>query len=591
MSVICGNCNAEYVFMIKYGSVTTIVNPMNFLETSLVDELETDQIFYRRKFQGTLTFGGRGNKADFDYLWAFESSDPCTRLDFTIYRNGVIYWLGYFSTSLGSWDLDECTFQVTPLVKDDYVELLDKADLEYNLLASEEIAEVTCNYDNGIAADDTAYTHCRMVVDVVEYILEQMLGYHLDVTSTFFESANNPVTLTTNHYNYLTIAQKSDIKNPLATNPATVGMMSFNQIMTILRCMNLYWDYDGTEFIIEHVSYWPENTGIDIRSQKICRGTNKYRYLNEQMPKYEKFAWMESGNVDFIGDPIWYDSECVNQDPDTNVIEYDFNNVTTDLQYIRDCVADSDSEPLISNNGWVILANELRGADLYVWFNVNSALSELVCNIDMSWYYLHNCFWKHDRQLIIGNMNGNLTTFYTARKIKQQECSIVYCNPWGEEFDPTDYLTTELGETYFGGEKAKVKKSLIKPQGQIDLTLIYGPADNANPGITYDKVFFGVEVQTDTNESTVYGILSEAAPVGGITIQFKIQIKDTIGGTCKTDFQTIAFAAGEYKANSGAIAWCDPGGGAPYCIDEFTDVTASVAGWLSYFEISTTSTC
>lgn len=589
MSTLTCSCG-EFTFYVTYGIYTTEVYPLNFLETTLVDELEANQIFYRRKFQGQLIFGGRDLKADFTYFWDIEQVDPCAKLYLQIWQDATLYWKGYFATSNGAFDLDACTFTIIPLVDDYYAEILDGADLEYNILKSGEIPEIDCIFDNGIAADDEKYTHCRMFIDVIEYLVNQLIPGAL-IDSTFFENANNPVTLTTNHYNYLTISQKSDIKRPDSTNPATIGMISFNQVMDICRCMNLYWDIVldiGVLTVrIEHVSFWPLTAGPDIRNQKITKGTNKYRYLNESMPKYEKFTWMEAGHEDFIGNPIWYNSGCVNQDPTSNTVEYNFNNITTDIQYIRDCVADSDSEPLISDSGWVLLTNELRGADLYIWFNVNSALSELVCNIDMSWYYLHKCFWMHDRQLITGFMNGNAETFYTARKVKQQECSIVNCS----DFDPMEYLTTELGETYFGGEKAKIGKSLIKPYGQIDLTLLYGPDDNINLGITYFKVFFGVEIQTGANESTVYGILSEAAPVGGLTIQFKIQIKDNIGGTCKTAFQTIVFAAGEYYADSGAIVWCDPGGGAPLCLDEFTDVTTSVAGWLPYFEISSTSIC
>jgi hypothetical protein len=473
--------------------------------------------------------------------------------------------------------LDECTFSVTPLVDDYYSELLDGADLEYNILNEPVlIPEVICYFDNGNPADDEDYTHCRMFIDVIEYLTDQLIPGAL-VDSTFFESANNPVTLTTNRYNYLTIAQKSDIKRPDSTNPATVGMMSFNQVMAICRCMNLYWDLVLVAGVltvrVEHVSFWPLTAGPDIRTQKIARGTNKYRYLNETMPKYEKFSWMEAGNVDFIGEPIWYNSDCVNQDSESNTVDHNFASVTTDLEYIRDCVADSDSEPLISDDGWVLLANENRTGVLYIWFNESIYYlgSYTYANADLSWFYLHFLFWQHDRQLITGYMNGLAETFTTARKVKQQECSIATC----ADFDPMEYLTTELGETYFGGEKARIGKAMIRPYGQIDLTLLYGPDDNANPGYTYTNRLhvWGVN---GVNQTTVYGmtILNNTIQLDFV---FNLVIKDAIGGTCTTADQTLTILANA-RYGSKVVAWCDPGGGAPLCIDLANEVSMT-GGW------------
>ena len=595
MSILLCGCG-EFTFYINYGTTTTQVYPLNFLETSLVWEPETGHVYYRQKFQGTLVFGGIKLKDDFDFFWDIEEIAPCARLYFKIYKDTFLYWEGYFSTSNGSWDLDECTFSVTPLVFDNYVDILDGADLQYNILDDLiGLPEVNVIYDNGVDAA-TTYTHNRMFYDTIEYLADKIIP-GIIVDSTFFESVDNPVTLTTNKYNYLTIAQKSDIKNPLATNPATVGMISFNEIMEICRCMNLYWDYVdiyGTMTLrIEHISFWPENPGLDISTQKLTRGTNKYRYINESIPKYEKFSWMEANNQDFIGYPIWYNSDCVNQDPDTNSTELAISNVTTDLEYIINRVADVDDlGASISNDGWVILANELRGSDLYVWFGLNiydviTAINQtlLYANIDMSWYSLHKCFWRHNRQLITGNINGSVETFYTARKVKQQECSIIYCDT---EFDPSEYMTTELGETYFGGEKAKVSKASIKPYGQIDLVLLYGPEDNAITPIIYDKVCLITEVKTDTSwvfGSTWYGLLSEAAPIGGVSFQFKATIRDGAGGSCSTAFIDLSFVAGTYKSNSGEVAWCDPGGGPDYYIETISDITYT-AGWLVRFKVN-----
>ena len=64
-------------------------------------------------------------------------------------------------------------------------------------------------------------------------------------------------------------------------------------------------------------------------------------------------------------------------------------------------------------------------------------------------------------------MNGSLTTFYSAKKIKQQECSIIYCST----LNPNRGIITELGEDYFGGQRGEIKKAVVKSYGEINLTL------------------------------------------------------------------------------------------------------------------------
>ena len=54
-----------YRFYITLGSSQIEVHPLNFMKTSLVDSQESGEIFYRRKFNGTLRFIGD----DFDLIY------------------------------------------------------------------------------------------------------------------------------------------------------------------------------------------------------------------------------------------------------------------------------------------------------------------------------------------------------------------------------------------------------------------------------------------------------------------------------------------------------------------------------------------
>lgn len=482
-----------YRFYISEPSSTTYeVFPSNFLSSALVDEL-FNKLFYRRKFNGSLVFGGHSKvidyddgvtihylKSDWDLFWAFEQSEPCTKLSLTITKTigGVTttYWDdGYFSTSNGKFDIDKCTFEVKPITDDAYTPILDLADIQYNILNVTSI--VTTRLVYGLT--DISYTRNRWLIDVIEYIA----GYvspGSTVSSDFFTVDPNYVTLHDNHLLYLTIAQKSDIIRPTSSNQATTAMLSWDELMEILWNMfQVTWEYDSaTDTInIEHISWWTRANGLDLRTQLSAVATNKYSYLNEEMPKYEKFKWMEADNSSFVGFPIWYDSTCVNQDPGSNSTELSVP-VTTDLEYII------KSPEAISDDGFVILCNYVFSpAVYYVLIEKSKYNTDVRPNMHLSWTNLQDRYFRHNRVLISGYMNNALTTFWTALKVKTQDCTAIVCT----DYDPEDLITTELGETYFGGAKATVKRSEIHPTGRIDFNLIYGPADNAPTEIEDDR--------------------------------------------------------------------------------------------------------
>ena len=524
----------NYTFFISYGGTNvTQVYPLNWLECSLIDEKERDQVFYRRKFQGALTFGaGRiavteesGSTIvsylceDYDLFNDIRIADPCARIELLILNGLDIYYEAYFSISQGEWDFDNKLFTITPLPTDDYSDWIEEGDFEYDILSL--TSAVNTVYDDG--ATTTIYSRTRLLSDVIQKIAEQVFGAGVTVFSTFFDSAINPIILNTNRYNKLTIAQKSDIKYPTSSNPAAFAMLSFNGLMDILKCMNLAWKYNGNSntLIIEHISNWNSYIGLDIRTQEMALSTNKYKYLKEEMPKYEKYSWMEANNDDFVGNPIWYNSLCVNQDPKMNTSEF-YWNITTDIEYIRQCIA-LDEQSKISNAGWVLFATELRITDYYIRINNGIIQPGIVYfNCDMSWSRLHNNFFKHERQLIEGYMNNILTTFYSAKKIKQQECSIIDCS----DFDPNVNIITELGEIYFNGEKGDIKRATIKPYGEINLVLIYGPENNSIIPVPELKI---IRIYESGICGELHAVLSPAAD-DDLDIYIGYEILDEFGG-------------------------------------------------------------
>ncbi len=351
-----------YRFYVTLTTVTYEVFPLNFLSTSIVTQRSAGHAFYRNEFNGDLIFGtnsfvdnveGEENnrRFDFDLFWDIETEESCSKLYLTITKtvsgSTETYWEGYFSTTDGEFDLDKCTFKVQPHIDDIYSDFDDKSSDKYNLpdMPTDAAPVGAGPLITTTSTAAVSYEENRLLIDVFRYIVGQLVP-GIGVISSFLEDATNPVTGDTNRMNYVTIATKYDIKNP-AGPAATKGMISFDDIIEIFQCMNLRWDYDGADITVEHESYWAAAPGgIDLRDYPLAVASNKYTYIKQDMPKYEKFEWMEAG-VQFAGWDIWYDSPCVDQNSETNEKTLDFK-VTTDVELIEGGVAD------IKDDGFVL---------------------------------------------------------------------------------------------------------------------------------------------------------------------------------------------------------------------------------------------
>lgn len=469
---ICG----EYKFYVTEGTVETEVFPINFLETSLLDEQESGYIFYRRKFQGELIFGGLGRIDDFNYFLAINAATPCEKLIFEIEKDGINYWTGYFSTSTGSWDMDECTFKVTPIVQDGYTDILERADNQFNVLDAAVCVDVTTvAYISGIY--DIDFTHTKWLNTIIDWLAAQLVTVAPTVTKTFFTAATNPSTQDENKLRYLTIAQKANIIRPADTNPAVFALMSWNDLMEILWGMfQVAWDYDlaTNTFRVEHISTFAHGTGLDLRTQKISKGSNKYNFVPDKMPKYEKFSFMEASDGNFVGVDIWYDDTCVNQNLKQNKRETAID-VTTDIEYIIN-VPDA-----ISDSGWVIMCTFEWGGENFIPVDYGYLYPTAKLNMSLSWANLHHCYFMDNRVLLEGYMNNVLTTFFSAEKTKAQRINAMICDM--SAYDPWDTIITELGETYLGGVEGYVGSANIKPTGETNFVLLYAPEENARTPI------------------------------------------------------------------------------------------------------------
>ena len=555
-----------YRFYITLTTVTYEVFPLNFLSTSIIQQRSSGHAFYRNEFNGELIFGTNSfvtnvdgevenRRFDFDLLWDIETEESCSKLYLsitkTVYGTTETYWEGYFSTTDGEFDLDKCTFKVQPYVDDIYSDFDDKSSDKYNLpdMPTDAAPVGAGPLITTTSTAAVSYEENRLLIDVFRYIVGQLVP-GVGVISSFLEDATNPVTGDTNRMNYVTIAAKYDIKNP-AGPAATKAMISFDDIIEIFKCMNLRWDYDGADITVEHESYWAATPGgIDLRDYPLAVASNKYTYIKQDMPKYEKFKWMESG-VQFAGWDIWYDSPCVDQNSETNEKTLDFN-VTTDIELIE--AGNED----IKDDGFVLLSNSFALGTYAIY---NGAIPNmgvtLYDNCFFAWPFLHDYYFRHGRVILDGYMNNELNQFYTALKTKKQEVSIIYC----DTFDPSEEITSELGETYFDGAKAVVDKAEISPVGVIKLDLLYGPPDNDDSGTdVFPKVVQIVEkFHYSPRYSTFYLTLSELSLVD-VSVKIKMLINGNNDVACWTAEETGTVTFGS-STGSVVVDWCSFGTG------------------------------
>jgi hypothetical protein len=278
-------------------------------------------------------------------------------------------------------------------------------------------------------------------------------GCGLTVRSHFFginathtgPPSNDAYDYATDHYQNMTVHQKSDVKRPDASNPAlTVAWkMKLQDFLNDLRVLfNAYWKIDGTDFIIEHISYFESGAGQNHTTtpQKL-----EYKY-DAETPRREKFFFMdESASSFFAGYDITYDCG-------EGIRENRCQLFSTDVSYIRDEL----NQDKITDEGFVLVCNLLDGSTHYV--------DEF--NQPLSWTNLHDKLHRHNRPFLTGTMNDTAETFETTQHIKKQTPFSV-SNCCSDTFDPADYVTTPLGNGYVD----EATKNLFKDR--ITLNLAY----------------------------------------------------------------------------------------------------------------------
>lgn len=303
----------------------------------------------------------------------------------------------------------------------------------------------------------------------------------LTVKSEFFQinpdvvTGTNYVTGQPSFVDKIVMFQKSDVKRPWATEHATVGNYTTDELLNWLYFMfKVKYMIAGNVFRLEHISsdYFRKPATINLTAPPLNRmlaGTRVYTYESKALPSKETFSFME-GRIqvsfgpedDFVGTPITYDGSCVNRTDKGNIQDRKVERVTTDILFIlinsggtSTQVQESDTankytvyqdagNGVISDDGFCFVASKIVSGVRY-GFRLPGIL-ETVDRINnvLGWAHLHNAFYRHEANAQSGTINAAGVTFYTTKPIrKQMRLPFDMCCVAG--FDPHEQIVSALG--------------------------------------------------------------------------------------------------------------------------------------------------
>ena len=306
-------------------------------------------------------------------------------------------------------------------------------------------------------------TRARRLIDILYYFKTEFGCTTL--SSHFFKDAINPISGV--DLRYLMIMQKSDaiyVDGSETSDPATKGIITFQQLMEQLWAMfQVTWLVQDDILYIEHIKYFRNNfsyltnttVGIDLTTvyPTALVGTHAYDY-EKSIPLREKFSFMESWNVDFVGTDINY-TNCLE---DGETVDYSASLITTDIDPLY-----LDSQA--SRDGFVLLhCND----GYFVITTIGKLTTMSISNGHLSWANLHDAYWRSNRYLDTGMMNNVAVTFPdTLRKLKKQmPIRFPYCV---EDFE---LYINDLVRTTMGDGEIETAEYAIK-DGYIQIELAY----------------------------------------------------------------------------------------------------------------------
>jgi len=262
----------------------------------------------------------------------------------------------------------------------------------------------------------------RPLVDVINLGLNKFCP-ELDLQSNFLTQTINPVTgINPSSTEGIQLHSISDVKDPAATEPATVENITLKELLDsyINSKLNCFWRVDeGTKrLIIEHYNDLNNQGVMDltaIQNGKFTNLKNQYEYDNSDIPKAEEFPSLDS-SIDYTGVDIVYENDCAE-----GVKSYNTSKFYSELESI---IQDPDEYP---QDGAVMVTpfssepDAPRAQDGTITGDYSPNMPQAMANLQAR-------FWKFYRPFPEGEMNFVGTPFSKLKPIRKlQEIQIPLC--------------------------------------------------------------------------------------------------------------------------------------------------------------------
>lgn len=330
---------------------------------------------------------------------------------------------------------------------------------QYWKLATGDVASV----DNGVRLDDL----------IGRFLSE--IGCSLTVVSDFFlinpdftNPTNDAYAAAQEKLGNVLVFQKSDVKRGSASNNATLGKMTLDELFQFLaNGFKVFPSVLNGALRLEHISYYEnKSVSLDLTSAAYRRWTmrkKKYSYANDESPRYEKFSAMETiSNERFDGVPIDYGSLCSSKDNDT--VQHPLGRFVTDFSNVI------NYPEKFSDDGFVVVNAVEFDGQLYIdsEYSALFGTDELI-NGHLSFPNLQDKYWRNYAYQSIGSLNDTAVTFESVRPNKRGEAITIpgWCCADFLNFDPASLVRTPIGD----GEIEKITYSV--KTGNVVFELIY----------------------------------------------------------------------------------------------------------------------
>lgn len=270
------------------------------------------------------------------------------------------------------------------------------------------IPKTTITFDNG-----------RDLLDVINLGLNVDCA-ELDIQSEFFTSDTNPITgINPSPTKNIQLHAISDIKNPTATEPATIETTTIKNLLESLVAnkFNNFWRVDeNTQRLILENYKDLNNIGVfDITQYPLYTALkNQYSYDNSDIPRSESFP-SEDVSIDFTGVDILYKNECATG-----------NKAYANTGFFAEIDSIYSNPDEYSNDGIVFITPDSMNVD-GTNAQEGAITGEYLANVPNGMANLQQDYWIYNRPFNAGIMNFKNTNFFAKPDKDLEEIKIPLC--------------------------------------------------------------------------------------------------------------------------------------------------------------------